>query len=150
MSNMEFCVVSMTTQHLAEVVSIEVRCFASPWTDKMFENDLKLESARYFVALGGGEVIGYAGMWCVLDEAQITNVAVEPEYRRFGVGSALIGKLLEVCGKEDITTVFLEVRSSNTAAQELYGKFGFEVQGVRRGYYGDNGEDAIVMVRKQK
>jgi len=136
----------MLPEHLDQVLAIELKSFPIPWSHQAFmfevtENDF----AFYIVALLEGRVAGYAGMWIVLDEAHITNVAVHPDLRGRGLGRALMTELLgraAVLGAERIS---LEVRPSNRAARTLYKSLGFVDRGVRRKYYSDNNEDAIIM-----
>jgi len=136
----------MLPQHLDQVLAIELKSFPIPWSQRAFmfevmENDF----AFYLVALQGEKVVGYGGMWIVLDEAHITNVAVHPELRGRGVGRALMMELLSravVLGAPGIT---LEVRVSNQVARNLYKSLGFVEKGMRRKYYSDNNEDAIIM-----
>lgn len=138
----------MKPEHIPQVLSIEVKSFPIPWSYQAFmfevtENDF----AFYIVAQINKKVVGYAGMWIVLDEAHITNVAVHPEYRGCGVGRALMEELLKrtiLMGAERIT---LEVRVSNNIAKDLYKSLGFVDVGVRKKYYSDNNEDAIIMLR---
>ncbi len=130
------------------VLQVEKASFVTPWSRAAFEaevgdNDL----ACYLVAEADGQVIGYAGMWLILDEAHVTNVALLPAYRGRGLGSTLMGALCEVAKTVGARRMTLEVRPSNLAAQRLYGKLGFEVRGVRPGYYTDTKEDALIMWR---
>ena len=92
-------------------------------------------------------MVGYIGVWKIVDEGHITNVAVSPDYRRMQIGSALLKNMLEITAEEGIVRHTLEVRTGNEAAIGLYEKFGFETAGVRKGYYEDNGEDALIMWR---
>ena len=91
------------------------------------------------------KVVGYVGMWVILDEGHITNLAVDPAYRRKGIGRALLEHLITEGKKRGVRFLTLEVRSSNLVAQQLYRKLGFYEAGVRPGYYQDNQEDAIIM-----
>jgi ribosomal-protein-alanine N-acetyltransferase len=130
------------------VVEVEKASFATPWSRMAFvaevgDNDL----ACYLVAEADGQIVGYAGMWLILDEAHITNVALLPGYRGHGLGSRLMETLFEVAKLAGARRMTLEVRPSNLAAQRLYGKLGFEVRGVRPGYYTDSKEDALIMWR---
>ncbi len=136
----------MLPEHLEQVLAIERESFPIPWSRQAFmfeveENDL----AFYIVALANKRVVGYAGMWAVLDEAHITNVAVHPDFRGRGVGRALIMELLARAAVSGAAMVTLEVRVSNHIARNLYRSAGFADRGLRRGYYSDNGEDALIM-----
>ena len=114
---------------------------------RFFTISAKITFAAYFVAELSGRVVGYIGVWKIVDEGHITNVAVSPDYRRMQIGSALLKTMLEITAEEGIVRHTLEVRTGNEAAIGLYEKFGFETAGVRKGYYEDNGEDALIMWR---
>lgn len=138
-------VVPMTYEHLDDVMKIEWESFPIPWTRKSMEDELKRTMAYYFVGLVDGKVTGYGGMWHVVTEGHITNIAVAEEYRKMGVGNAIVSKILEVAEEKDMLGVTLEVRVSNTAAISLYKKHGFNMEGIRKEYYEDNREDAYIM-----
>ena len=135
----------MTPEDAEAVERIEKASFAVPWSRKSFWEEAANERTCYLLALDDGEVIGYAGTWILDDEAQITNVAVEPDHRRKGVGMKLMDALIREAKKRGATRMTLEVRPSNTAALALYEKFGFVDCGRRPHYYLDNGEDAVIM-----
>lgn len=109
------------------------------------EAELNNKLARYIVAVHDDKVIGYCGIWLVLDEGDITNIAVDPDYRGQHISSLILSNIIELCRNEKISSITLEVRKSNVIAQSLYKKFGFISEGVRKGYYQDNGEDCILM-----
>jgi ribosomal-protein-alanine N-acetyltransferase len=133
-------------EHIDDIMVVEKLSFSIPWSrEAFFEEVTGNKFALYLSAVLDGKVIGYAGMWGVLDEGHITNIAVHPEFRGKGVGSLLLQGLIDTAGAKDILSMTLEVRSGNVAAQGLYTKFGFEVKGIRKGYYADNGEDALIM-----
>lgn len=136
----------MGLQHLDQVLDIEVHSFPTPWPRQTFEfeifyNDL----AEYIVALVGAKVCGYGGMWMVLDDAHITNVAVHPVHRSQGIGRRLMLELMRRAVARGARRMTLEVRPSNHPARHLYKDLGFEERGVRPKYYQDNNEDAIIM-----
>lgn len=136
----------MLPDHIDQVIEIETLSFPIPWTRRAFffeltENDF----AFYIVAVINGRVVGYAGMWLVLDEAHITNVAMHPDYRGNGNGRALLTELLTRAAVLGAVRISLEVRVSNRAARDLYRSVGFIDMGTRRKYYSDNDEDAIIM-----
>lgn len=136
----------MLPEHLDQVLGIEVKSFPTPWSYRAFrfevtENDF----AFYIVAQVDGRVVGYAGMWMVLDEAHITNVAVHPDYRGSGYGRWLMTELLGRAAVLGAVKITLEVRVSNNVARKLYKSLGFAEMGFRRKYYSDNNEDAIIM-----
>lgn len=136
----------MRLPDIPQIVAIEQEAFTSPWTSEAFVNELtKNHFARYMVMAYGDEVIGYGGMWTIMDEAHITNIAVRADYRGRGLGERLLTELQRTAvmfGSERMT---LEVRVSNEVAQRLYRKMGFEPSGIRPGYYSDNQEDALIM-----
>ena len=137
-----------TASDVDDIEALEQICFASPWSKESLLYELtENPMATYIVAELEGHVIGYVGLWVIVDEGHITNVAVSPDYRRLQVGSALIKTMLDVTIKAGIQHHTLEVRAGNEPAKGLYRKFGFEEAGLRKGYYEDNGEDAIIMWR---
>ena len=127
------------------VEAVEKASFSVPWSRKSFWEEAANERTYYLLALDDDEVIGYAGTWILDDEAQITNVAVAPEYRGQKVGAGLMTELIKEAKKRGATRMTLEVRPSNAAALALYKKFGFRDCGHRPHYYLDNGEDAVIM-----
>ncbi len=136
----------MELKDLPQVLDIEKLSYTNPWSKASFmyeitENPL----ATYLVAREGDKVIGYGGIWIVLDEAHITTLAVHPAYRRNGVGKSLLNALLDVAKNRKVRNIILEVRASNFPAQNLYQKFGFKPIGIRKKYYSRPEEDAIVM-----
>lgn len=132
-------------EHVNGVFSISNMSFKTPWSKESIEKELENKFARYVVAIKDDLIIGYAGVWLILDEGQITNIAVHPEYRGIGAGNMLLDALIEVCAIEGITSMTLEVRKSNIAAQNLYKNHGFVEEGIRKNYYLDTGEDGIIM-----
>lgn len=143
---MNIVVRPMCLDDLDDVMEIELKCFATPWSRRSFEEELtKNNRAIYVAAAIGDKVVGYGGLWKIYEEGHITNIAVHPTYRRMKVGSAIINALNAIAKTVNIECMTLEVRESNIAAQNLYRKFGFKVCGRRRHYYQDNGEDALIM-----
>lgn len=146
---MEFNIISMTLEDVDEVAEVEKECFYTAWTKEDFVKEMtENELAVYVVAKSEGKIIGYAGMWHIVDEGHITNIAVLPEYRRYGVGSSLVQKLLDISEERNIVGLTLEVRIGNTIAQKLYSKYGFKAEGIRKRYYSDTGEDAVIMWKR--
>ena len=127
------------------VEQVEKACFSIPWSRQSFWEEASNENTLYLLALDGENIIGYAGTWLVAGEAQITNVAISPEYRGQGVATSLMTELVRRVRERGITAMTLEVRPSNAPALALYAKFGMKEVGRRKGYYADNGEDAIIM-----
>jgi len=140
----------MTEEDIDQVLEIEKESFKTPWSREAFVLELeKNQLARYIVAEKEGKVIGYGGLWLILDEAHITNIAVSSQYRGQGIGKLIMEGLIEICEEKGINNMTLEVRKSNIVAQSLYKKYGFVNCGVRPGYYTDTKEDAIIMWREK-
>jgi ribosomal-protein-alanine N-acetyltransferase len=136
----------MQVRHLPMVLDIERRSYPTPWSERAFLSELTQNAyARYIVGLRGQRVLAYAGMWLILDEAHVTNVAVHPAERGRGLGDALLSELERRAAASGCRRMTLEVRPSNAVAQALYVKHGFVARGRRPGYYSDTHEDAIVM-----
>ena len=135
----------MTFEDLDRVLEIEHACFSDPWHISTFRIQLMFENAIYVVADDGGKMLGYAGMLHIVDEGEILNVAVCPNHRQRGAGNALILHLIEIAKQKGAVALTLEVRASNTAAKELYKKHRFEDVGLRKEYYKNPTEDAIIM-----
>ena len=137
----------MTLADVNEVADLEQVCFSAPWPRSAFQSDLRNSYARYVVlrAEGSPTILGYAGLWLLVDEAHITTIAVRPGHRRQGLGELLLLYLFDLAAEFDIRTLTLEVRAGNRAAQDLYYKYGFHQEGLRRHYYTDTGEDALFM-----
>ena len=131
---------------VAAVLEIERLSFSSPWPAYAFEQELTANRlAHYVVARSDGRVVGFAGLWLMVDEAHVTTFGVHPEHRRRGVGRRLLLRLAELAIELGSARMTLEVRVSNLPAQALYRSFGFRVAGRRVAYYSDDGEDALVM-----
>ncbi|HZK18530.1 MAG TPA: ribosomal protein S18-alanine N-acetyltransferase [Clostridia bacterium] len=136
----------MELEHIPEVRDIEEASYTAPWSESAFTYEvLHNHVADYIVALFGNQVIGYAGMWTILDEAHITNIAVAPDWRSRGVGFMLVKELMRRAVSIGLKKMTLEVRPSNKYAISLYKKLGFKEYGLRKRYYVDNNEDAIIM-----
>lgn len=147
---MLFSIRRMTNEDLGEILAIEQASYPTPWSRRAFEGEIRAPHANPLV-LGQPDspsVIGYICSWRTLDECHILNVAVHPSFRRMGLASQMIDHLLETCQETGTLHHFLEVRVSNEGAIELYKKYGFKVCGVRRRYYADTGEDALIMQRR--
>ncbi|MEL7647766.1 MAG: ribosomal protein S18-alanine N-acetyltransferase [Sedimentibacter sp.] len=138
----------MTHKDLDRIAEIERRCFSVPWSRDAFEGELKNELAYYQCAEADGTIMGYMGMWKIIDECHITNVAVLPEFRNQNIASMLIEKMVSICKCSEISNMTLEVRESNIPAIRLYTKFGFFPVGKRPKYYHMPVEDAIIMWKK--
>jgi [ribosomal protein S18]-alanine N-acetyltransferase len=141
-----FVVKPFAEEYVDEVTLLDKLCFSIPWSREAFLRELKSNDiANYVVLFKDEKLVGYAGIWLILDEGHITNVAVHPEYRTQGAGTRLMDALIEICHKRNIISMTLEVRKSNLAALKLYEKYNFVQKGIRKFYYADNKEDAIIM-----
>lgn len=146
---MEILIRKMEERDLDRIMEIEKDCFTTPWTRESFlieitENLL----ARYLVAEVDGLVVGYGGIWMIVGEGHITNIAVESKYRKLGIGKRLLEGLIKLSMAMGIGSMTLEVRESNIPAQNLYKQYGFIAHGIRPNYYQDDNEDAIIMWKK--
>lgn len=142
----------MEKKHLDQVFDIEKNCFVTPWSYNDLVNELeKKDTSIYIVAVNevpcadSEEVIGYAGMWHVINEGHITNIAVKEECREKGIGAMIIKALIDEANALNMIGITLEVRMGNHKAQRLYTRFGFKVEGFRKRYYPDTKEDAVIM-----
>ena len=136
---------AMTTDDADAVAAIEEKSFAMPWKRDDFWREAKNELAAYIVGELDGKVVAYAGAWVSFNQAEVMSVAVVPELRGQGVGTILFGELIKAVKARGATAITLEVRPSNEAAIKLYKSFGLKSVGRRKGYYLDNGEDALIM-----
>jgi ribosomal-protein-alanine N-acetyltransferase len=143
---LEVHLVPMRRRHLRSVVRIEAQVYPRPWTQSLFVSELALRSTRaYFVAKVGREVVGYGGLMLSMNDGHVTTIAVDPAWQRHSIGTRLLLALAREAIVRNATALTLEVRLSNRGAQEMYKRFGFMPVGVRKGYYADTGEDALVM-----
>ena len=135
----------MKQEDIDGILEVSSSSFSIPWSRESYVQELSNPVAKYFVAKIDNKVVGFAGTWIVLDEGHITNIAVHPSYRKQGIASKLLENLLSYCTEHGCTAFTLEVRSGNKAARALYEKYNFKQDGIRKGYYEDNKEDAILM-----
>jgi ribosomal-protein-alanine N-acetyltransferase len=139
----------MSHRDLEEVFEIEKQSFPSPWSRDLFVRELNNQASKLFVAREGlegmAQLFGYICFWIVGEEAHILNLAVHPCHRRLNTATVLLSCTLAYCRDKGVMCVFLEVRRGNRPAQSLYEKFGFVTDSIRKGYYNDTGEDALVM-----
>ena len=138
--------VYLSEKYLDSLCELEQICFSIPWTKGMFEEEIKSNMTHYILCVEDKKVIGYAGLWKVIDEGQITNVAVHPDYRRQGIAVKMLLKLVNDTKPLGICKYTLEVREGNINAISLYKKIGFVQNGLRKEYYADNKENAVLMV----
>lgn len=132
----------------ADICKLEQECFATPWPVEVLYEDLCANKNRYFLLKDGEEAVGYAGIWMILDEAHINKICVCPKHRGKGYGRRLMEGVTEAVWRLGADSLTLEVRRSNSAAISMYVAFGFEVEGIRKNYYEDTGEDALIMWKK--
>lgn len=136
----------MRVDDIETICEIEKEAFPTPWTAGAFHNELTNNHfAQYLVMEMEGTIAGYAGMWLIMDEAHITNIAVRTPYRGRKLGERLLTELRRKAWSKGAKRMTLEVRVTNRIAQNLYEKMGFRSVGVRKGYYTDNNEDALIM-----
>lgn len=135
----------MQREDIPRIMEIERKCFATPWHESAYLTELTNRSAYYAVARMDGKIVGYTGMWIIMDESHITTIGVDPDYRGKKIGEQLLIALLDEAQRRHARRSTLEVRETNFVAQNLYRKYGFVPAAIRRGYYTDNNENAIVM-----
>jgi ribosomal-protein-alanine N-acetyltransferase len=146
LSLLEVRIVPMRRRHLRSVLRIESRVYPVPWSMSLFLSELALRSTRaYYAAFIGRQLVGYAGLMMTLDDGHVTTIAVDPAWHRHKVGSRLLLALAREALRRGATSLTLEVRLGNKAAQNLYRRFGFRPVGVRKNYYAETKEDALVM-----
>ena len=139
----------MERQDIDAVLKVEETVFSTPWSRASFETEVDENAlARYFVAVAANQIVGYAGMWIILDEAHVTNIAVLPSFWGLGIGEKLVTSLMDCARANKVVSMTLEVRTTNERAKNLYLRMGFVPQGVRVGYYSDTREDALIMWRE--
>ena len=143
---MNLTIRKMTVDDVSAVVDLDKKSFSLPWPERSFRFELTDNPAsRCWVAEREGNIVGMIVVWLIVDEAHVATIAIDPEYRRQGIGKRLLAHALRHMIRDGARSSFLEVRESNRVAQEMYRKFGYEVTGRRRRYYRDNDEDAILM-----
>jgi [ribosomal protein S18]-alanine N-acetyltransferase len=141
----EILIRPMVEEDILSVIEIEKESFTTPWTYQAFRLELKNRLALYLVASADDRVAAYGGMWLILDEAHVTNIAVHPDYRGMRVGQRIMEALIDEARSRHLMRMTLEVRKNNDAAIQLYKKLHFIMAGIRPGYYQDTGEDALIM-----
>lgn len=137
----------MRRRHLRSVLRIEAEVYPRPWTLGLYLGELALPEERriYLVARSGGHVVGHAGLMFAADDGHVTTVAVDPRWHRRGIAARLLVVLFREARMRGATDLTLEVRATNEPAQALYRRFGFAEAGIRKGYYAETGEDAVIM-----
>ncbi|MEK3976704.1 MULTISPECIES: ribosomal protein S18-alanine N-acetyltransferase [unclassified Psychrobacillus] len=137
----------MTIEDIDQVLLIEEEAFTLPWTREAFEHEMSTNLYSYYLVAETEEkdIVGYCGMWIVMDESHITNVAVAERMRGHKIGEGLMREAIRVVKEQKVVLMTLEVRVSNIVAKNLYYKLGFQDGGIRKNYYTDTQEDALVM-----
>lgn len=143
----DLIVCEMDETCLEEVLSINNICFSPPLSLDSLINELKNRFSKYIVIKEGDKVIGFAALWLIIDETHIINIAMHPDYRGIGGSNLLMETIVNICREHNIPSITLEVRSNNIAAKNLYRKYGFIEEGIRKNYYGEN-LDAIIMWKR--
>ena len=137
----------MTYEDLSSIATLEAELFKEPWTQSDFQRELdENEFANYYIVEINGEIAGYFGLWLLFDQAQITTIGTAKKFQRQHVASFMMEAIDQMCVENECEFLSLEVRVSNTPAQNLYKKFGLEIVSVRKDYYSDH-EDAYLMVK---
>ncbi len=144
---MELKITSMTEKHIPALAELERLCFSTPWTEQGLREELDNRTAHFIVAETGDQVAGYMGVFVVCESCYVSDIAVYPQFRRQGVASALIKKASADAAVLGAQSISLEVRPSNEAAVKLYRSLGFEDIGLRKRFYRDPEEDALIMTK---
>ena len=138
--------VPLRRRHLRSVLKIEAQVYPRPWTFTLFMSELNLRTSRYYIAARvDSTLVGYGGLMYAADEAHVTNIAVDPAWQRHQIGSRLMLNLARAATGFGARHLTLEVRVSNTGAQAMYARFGFQTEGLRKNYYTESNEDALIM-----
>ena len=140
-------IVKAAEKHIDEIVEIEKAEFSLPWSKKSFLSELEDENVIFLAAEDSEKTVGFGILHYYNDEGEIYNIAVSSDYRRQGIGDKLLSELLKMAGNLGVNTVFLDVRESNLPARNLYKKYGFYDINIRKGYYDQPKEDAVIMIR---
>ena len=135
----------MTADHVSQVAQLEKLCFRDPWSENSVASELNNPLSLWLVAVEGEKVAGYVGSQSVMGESDMMNVAVHPDFRRQGIGERLILDLIDQLNQRGNHSLTLEVRASNVSAIGLYRKLGFEQVGLRKNYYRNPKEDALIL-----
>lgn len=133
----------MTIEDISAAVRVDCEAFSKAWSEKNFREEIEKDYSHYFLAESGGDIVGYCGIWCIYETAELIRIGVLPSCRRQGIAAELLAAALGRAKISGCERMMLEVRRSNNAARSLYEKYGFREISVRKGYY--DGEDAIIM-----
>ncbi len=140
---MDIKITALTEDLVKDVHNVEISAFSNPWSIESFYEEVKNPLAKYFVLIKDNETVGYVGLWHILDEGHITNIAIKKEHQGQGLSNYLIKKIIEYKNKKNLIFLTLEVRESNIKAQRLYEKYNFKKIGERKKYY-ENNETAFL------
>lgn len=143
----EISVMAMEREHISQVAEIEKICFSEPWSEETVLDAFE-KGTKFFVATLGSLVVGYVGISCIIDEGYITNIAVLPEFRNRGIATALLNRLFSLASDLELSFISLEVRESNHNAISLYEKMGFKNEGLRKNFYSNPKENALIMTKR--
>ncbi len=141
-------ILPMEREDIDRVLKIEQASFSQPYSRDLFEEELVLDLAHPCVMKTSDMVVGFMDYWVVRDEAHLITIAIDPSYRKLGLATQFMEYLLKDCAEKKVRKIYLDVRKSNVAAITLYEKFAFQKISVRKKYYSDNSEDAIVMEKR--
>lgn len=144
MQKIDYLITRAKAEYALQIAHIENECFSHPWSEKQIKDEISNENALFLTAVSDDTVCGYVSGQLILDEFYISNIAVSSEFRRCGIGSALIKSLIERLTKINCVLLTLEVRESNSSAIQLYENFGFQYIGNRKGFYSFPREDACI------
>ena len=146
---MKILIREMEEKDLDRIMEVEKSAFTTPWSRNAFLIEIKNNQlAKYVIAEVDGRPVAYGGIWLILDEGHITNIAVDKDFRGLGIGKKILEALIDICMKDEILAMTLEVREDNEPAKMLYKKYGFIEYGIRPNYYVEDNQDAIVMWKK--
>ena len=139
---------TVTLQEVSQVRRLEELCFSHPWSEQGIADELANPDGYFCGAFEGDSLVGYGSLWAVLGQATINNIAVDPAYRKQGLGSRVLQAMEDYCVEHQMESITLEVRSQNLAARKLYEKHGFEQNGCRKGFYRDPPDDGVIMTKQ--
>lgn len=135
-------------EDIAAILEIEKQSFPEPYSEAVFQDELKITCSNLWVAEVDSQLAGYIDFWIIHDEIELISIAVHPQFRRQHVGEALMNQMIQMAQTKNIHIIYLDVRESNLGAQALYERFGFKRVGVRKRYYKNNHENALIMVKE--
>ena len=138
-------ITNMTNAHVTQIAELEKCCFNDPWSEMSIASELNNRLSCWLVALDGDVVVGYVGSQTVLGETDMMNIAVHPDYRKQGIATDLIQTLIDTLSKQGSHSLMLEVRQTNEPAKNLYQALGFETVGIRKNYYRNPRENALIL-----